>query len=217
MEEQGRVAEVRLSGAGARLVVRAELVLEDLEVGQSLCVDGVCLTAVEVGSGRLAVDVSEETLRRTTLGEKRAGSRCNLERAVRMGDRLGGHLVTGHIDGVGKVVDVRPENSSSWITIEAPREVMRYIISKGSVAVDGVSLTVAAKTRRNFSVAIIPHTARVTTLGALRVGQKVNLEADIIGKYVERFVAELVGKEALGPEGLTREFLIEHGFATERG
>ncbi|MFQ5893235.1 MAG: riboflavin synthase [Nitrospinota bacterium] len=210
IEAQGTIEAMTRRGDGVRVVLRAEAVVEELSVGGSLSVDGVCLTAVEVTKTSVAVDLSAETLRRTTLGSKKVGERCNLELPVRLGARMGGHLVTGHIDGVGVVAEVRPEAGSRWVTIEAPPEVMRYIVPKGSVAVDGISMTVAAHTARSFSMAVIPHTAEVTTLGVARVGTTVNLEADIIGKYVERFVAERAGEEAAG---LTREFLVKHGFA----
>lgn len=195
------------------MVIRSGAVLEELSVGDSLAVDGVCLTAVEASDNAVAVDLSEETLRRTTLGFKTVGDGCNIELPLRLGARLGGHLVTGHIDGVGKVADVRPEAGSSWVTIEAPPEVMRYIVAKGSVAVDGVSLTVADRLEGNFSVSIIPHTAEVTTLGAAQVGTPVNIEADLIGKYIERLLAERFGEEVSGPAGLANDFLVRHDLA----
>ena len=214
IEEQGIIeAATPRVGGGVRLIIRSGAVLEELSVGDSLAVDGVCLTAVEASDNAVAVDLSEETLRCTTLGSKKVGGRCNIELPLRLGARLGGHLVTGHIDGVGAVADVRPEASSSWVTIEAPPEVMRYIVPKGSVAVDGISLTVAACAEGSFSVSIIPHTAEVTTLGAAQVGTPVNIEADLIGKYVERFVAERFGDEVSDPTDLTKDFLVRHGLA----
>ncbi len=168
---------------------------------------------MEVATRDVTVELSEETLRRTTLGSKRTGSQANLERPLRLGDRLGGHLVTGHIDGVGTIKEVRPEAGGLWITIQAPPDVMRYIVPKGSVAVDGISLTVADQTEETFSVAVIPHTAQVTTLGSARVGTPVNLEGDLIGKYVERFVEKRFDGEVTGESRLTRTFLAEHGFA----
>jgi riboflavin synthase len=217
VEEQGTIEAIAGLGGGSRMVIRAASVVEDLDVGESISVDGVCLTAVEVARKTVAVDLSEETLRRTTLGSKRPGRRCNLERPLKLGARLGGHMVTGHIDGVGSVVEIRPEAEGLWVTVEAPSKVMRYIVTKGSVALDGISLTVAVLTDETFSVAIIPHTAEVTTIGSVRPGTRVNLEADIIGKYVERFVAERLGEGAPQGEGLTRDFLTEHGFAQPRG
>ena len=213
VEGQGSIEGISRRGSGAHFAVRAKTLMEELAEGDSLAVDGVCLTAVKVTDTTVTVDISEETMRRSTLGDKKIGSLCNLELPLRLGARLGGHLVTGHIDGVGSVVEVRPEANSLWVSIEAPPEVMRYIVSKGSVAVDGVSLTVADRAEKTFSVAIIPHTAEVTTLGTARVGTPVNLEADIIGKYVERFVAERLDGQARGSAGLTKDFLAQHGFA----
>lgn len=213
IEEQGAIEAITHRDDGVRFVVSTGALAKELEVGQSLAVDGVCLTAVEVSETNVALDLSAETLRRTTLGSKKVGSRCNLELPLRLGARLGGHLVTAHIDGVGVISDIRPEANSLWVTIEAPQEVMRYIVPKGSVAVDGVSLTVAAHTESSFSVALIPHTEEVTTLGAAKVGTAVNIEADIIGKYVERFVAERFSDEVSGSTGITKDFLVQHGFA----
>jgi riboflavin synthase len=211
VEEQGTIEAVTPRGeGGVRLVIRSEEVLEELSIGESLAVDGVCLTAVEASGGTVTVDLSEETLRRTILGSKTVGSRCNIELPLRLDARLGGHLVTGHIDAVGEVADVRPEAGSSWVTIEAPPEVMRYIVPKGSVAVDGVSLTVAACAEGSFSVSIIPHTAQVTTFGAAQVGTPVNIEADLIGKYVERLLAGRFGEEVSGPADLAKDFIVRH-------
>jgi len=213
IEEQGAIEAITHRDDGVRFVVSTGALAKELEVGQSLAVDGVCLTAVEVSETNVALDLSAETLRRSTLGSKKVGSKCNLELPMRLGARLGGHLVTAHIDGVGVISDIRPEANSLWVTIEAPQEVMRYIVPKGSVAVDGVSLTVAAHTESSFSVALIPHTEEVTTLGAVKVGTAVNIEADIIGKYVERFVAERFSDEVSGSTGITKDFLVQHGFA----
>lgn len=208
----GTIEAITGVGEGARMVLRVGVTAEDLSVGDSLSVDGVCLTAVEVGKSKVALELSRETLRRTTLGSKRIGSRCNLERPLKLGARLGGHMVTGHIDGVGEVVEVRPEANGLWVTVRGPQEVMRYIVEKGSVALDGISMTVAGTDEETFSVAVIPHTAKVTTLGEAGPGTAVNLEADIIGKYVERFVAARFGEDAPASPGLTEEFLTEHGF-----
>lgn len=213
VEEQGKVVAATPSPSGSRLVFMVGEIAKDLAVGDSLSVDGVCLTVVEVRKTKVAVDCSEETLRRSTLRFKRTGSRCNLERPLRLGARLGGHLVTGHVDGVGEVSEVRREGNGLWVTIDAPVEVMRYVVHKGSVAVDGISLTVAAMTDSSFSVAVIPHTATVTTLGAIKVGTAVNLEADIIGKYVERFVETRFGGDESGSSSLSKEFLAQHGFS----
>jgi riboflavin synthase len=189
VEEGGRVAEVHPADGGARLVITARAVLEGLEVGDSVAVNGACLTAVEVLPEGFAVDCVAETLRRTTLGGLGAGDPVNLERPMRLGDRLDGHLVQGHVDGVGRVRIARPEGDSTVLDVTAPPELLRYVVEKGSIAVDGVSLTVAGRSREGFSVALIPHTMAVTTLGPQAVGRDVNLEVDVVAKYVESLAA----------------------------
>jgi riboflavin synthase len=176
VEELGRVA-----AAGTRLRVEAEQVLDGARLGDSTAVNGCCLTLVALGDGWFEADVSEETLRRTTLGGLAPGDRVNLERPVRLSDRLGGHLVQGHVDGVGEVVAPAPD-----LQVRMPGDLARYVIQKGSITVDGVSLTVVDPTDDGFSVAVIPHTAEVTTLGRRQPGDRVNLEVDVIAKYVER-------------------------------
>ena len=181
VEELGEV--VRCSDG--RLLVRCQKVPEDFPVGASVAVNGVCLTVVENGGGSLAFDLSEETLHRTALSRLTAGSPVNLERPVTLTSRLGGHLVQGHVDGVGLVVDV---GRDGVVTIEAPSPLARYLVDKGSVAVDGVSLTITGVDGNRFTVALVPHTLEMTTLGRTQSGDPVNLEADVIAKYVERFL-----------------------------
>jgi len=185
VEEGGVVAAVAPGEQGARLWIAASVVLDGLEIGDSVAVSGACLTAVEIGPDGFAVDAVAETLRRTSLGDLRPGDRVNLERPMRLGDRLDGHLVQGHVDGVGRVAAARPEGESSVLEITAPPGLLRYVVEKGSVAVDGVSLTVAARLPEGFTVALIPHTMAVTTLGPQAVGRGVNLEVDVVAKYVE--------------------------------
>jgi riboflavin synthase len=180
VEELGEVAAMD----GGRLRVAASGVLEDAKTGDSIAVNGCCLTAVEVGPGWWEADVSDETLRRTTLGELAPGDRVNLERPVRAHDRLGGHIVQGHVDGVGEVVRPAPD-----LRVRLPRRLLRYVVEKGSIALDGVSLTVVDVLDDGVTVAIIPHTSEVTTLGAKRVGDHVNVEVDVTVKYVERLLA----------------------------
>jgi riboflavin synthase len=183
----------------ARLTVSCAAVAADAEPGVSVSVNGVCLTVVERGDGFLAFDLSEETLRRTALRRLRIGAGVNLERPVTMATRLGGHLVQGHVDGVGEVLDVRPDEvGGTWMRIGAPGELMRYLVEKGSVAVDGVSLTVAALDDDAFAVALIPHTLAVTTFGSAREGDPVNLEVDVIAKYVAQNVAQYVASYVKG-------------------
>jgi len=177
-------------------------VLDETKVGDSINVDGVCLTVVDVSGKNFSVDVVKETLMRTTLSKLRCRSKVNLERAVQLNGRFGGHFVTGHVDCVGKIV----KKTSSSITIQAPVEIMRYIFARSSIAVDGVSLTVVECSHNRFEIAIIPHTARMTSLGLKREGSPVNLEADFLGKQVESLLSHR--------EGITSEFLSKKGFMT---
>ena len=185
VEEVGAVVE----RAGSRLVVAASRVLEDTDLGASVAVNGACLTVVEVGGSRLRFDVGPETLARTALGDLTAGDRVNLERPMRLGGLVGGHLVQGHVDGVGTVAALTREADTARLTIEWRGEALApLLIPQGSVAVDGVSLTVARLGEREFEIMIIPHTLAATTLGALTPGKRVNLEMDMIGKYVQRIL-----------------------------
>ena len=190
IEAAGEVREIAPApGGGARLVIGAPGIAPALSVGDSLAVSGACLTAVEIAGDAVAVDCVAETLRRTALGGLRPGDRVNLERPLRVGDRLDGHLVQGHVDGVGRARAARPEGASTVLEVEAPADLLRYVVEKGSVAVDGVSLTVAARLPDAFAVALIPRTMEVTTLGPDAVGRAVNLELDVVAKYVEALVA----------------------------
>jgi len=186
VEERGAVLET----SGGRLVVSCRTVAEGSDVGASIAVNGVCLTVVERGAGTLAFDVTEETLARSALGRLRPSDPVNLERAVTLLTRLGGHLVQGHVDGVGTVTSLDPNGGGATMRVRAPGEVGRYLVEKGSVAVDGVSLTVAGlePDGETFGVAMIPHTLAATTLGSVRPGDPVNLEVDVIAKHVERLL-----------------------------
>lgn len=187
--------------------------LSDSRVGDSFCVSGACLTAVEVGVRSLTVELSEETLRRTTLGGLGVGRRVNLERALRLTDRLGGHLVTGHVDGIGVVLSRRSEGPSVRFEIQADSGVSRYLVEKGSICVDGVSLTLGECSGDRFAVYLIPHTLRGTTLQFLKVGDPVNLEADLIGKYVEKLLGLRESGRPRTAGGIGLDFLARHGFA----
>lgn len=189
VEEGGTVARVEPAEGGARLVIAARAVLDGLEVGDSVAVNGACLTAVAVDGDGFAVDAVAETLRRTNLGGVAVGDRVNLERPMRLGDRLDGHLVQGHVDGTGVVRGASPEGASTVLEIVAPSRLLRYVVEKGSITVDGVSLTVAGRLPDAFTVALIPHTMAVTTLGPQAVGRGVNLEVDVVAKYVEALAA----------------------------
>jgi riboflavin synthase len=189
VEEGGTVAEVRPGDGGARIAIGASVVIDGLAVGDSVAVNGACLTAVAVSGDGFAVDAVAETLRRTALGALAPGDRVNLERPLRAGDRLDGHIVQGHVDGVGEVTSVTPEGESAVLEVSAPEELMRYVVEKGSITVDGVSLTVAGRAPGAFRVALIPHTMSVTTLGPQALGRRVNVEVDVVAKYVEALVA----------------------------
>jgi riboflavin synthase len=185
VEELGRVREIEHAGDSIRLRVDASLVLGDLALGHSVSVDGVCLTVTGLHSDGFVVGLSPETLRRSTVGERQAGDAVNLERALAVGGRMGGHYVQGHVDGVGRILGRRPEGDSEIVTFSAPEALMPYIVMKGFVAVDGISLTVAERTPTTFSVALVAYTSDATVLGSKPVGASVNLEVDVIAKYVE--------------------------------
>lgn len=203
----GKLSGIRSSAAGTRMSFSTALDVADFSLGESVAVNGVCLTVDDIGSGGFSADVSPETLKRSTLGGLRQGDAVNLERALRPIDRLGGHFVLGHVDGVGRLSGKRSEGEFVTLSFTAPSGVRRYLVEKGSVAVDGVSLTVAALTGDGFTVAAIPHTLSKTTLGAANAGSEVNLEADVLGKYVEKL---LKGERQGG--GLTMEMLADGGF-----
>lgn len=190
VEEMGAVISLEKTLAGTRLTILASTVMGDLKIGDSVSVDGTCLTVVTKSERDFVVEISPETLSVTTLGHLAAGAPVNLERAMKLNERIGGHLVAGHVDGVGTIRSRHQEGNAIFFTIEAPAEILRYCIVKGSITVDGISLTINDVTDRGFSVAIIPHTAKVTTLGLKQVNDTVNLESDLIGKYVERLLQE---------------------------
>lgn len=189
VEAVGRIEQIVEAADGGRTFTITSP-FTDLALGESVCVSGVCLTVTRTSGAAFGADLSLETLRRTSFGDARAERRVNLERSLRLGDRLSGHLVFGHVDGVGRLEATTPEGDSALYRFSAPPEVSRYLVEKGSVTVDGVSLTVFACGGGSFTVAVIPHTAAVTTLGITPPGTAVHLEADMIGKYVEKFVGD---------------------------
>jgi riboflavin synthase len=207
VEGVGEITEMRRLAEGLRLAVAPPFPVAELALGESVAVSGACLTVVKVEGRAFQVEVSPETLARSTLSAKKVGDRVNLERALRLGDRLGGHLVTGHVDGLGVLKERRQGPEHLVLTFEMPASLAPLVIEKGSIAVDGVSLTVNAVLSHSFAVNIIPFTARDTTLANLKVGDQVNLETDIIGKYVARLLGPHLAKT-----GLTEEFLARHGF-----
>ena len=215
IEGLGTIRELRSAGPGKRLTVEADFFLDQTKIGDSIAVSGACLTAVALDGKRFQVDVSPETLAKTTFGRARIGERVNLERALRLSDRLDGHLVSGHIDGVGTVKDKKTAGNAVVVTIGVPESLLRYMITKGSVAVDGISLTINDCGRDSFTVSIIPHTAKVTSIGFKNTADYVNIETDMIGKYVERFVLEKhyhnKAKET-GETSIDMQFLAKTGF-----
>lgn len=188
IEEMGVVKTIDRNLQSIRLTLLAKTILDDLEIGDSVTVNGVCTTATALIESGFTVDLSPETARVTTLGGLKAGDPVNLERAMRIMDRIGGHLVSGHVEGVGVIRDRKQEENAIILTVEAPSDILKYCIKKGSIAVDGVSLTINSLTDRSVTLSIIPHTAKVTTLGLKEIGAPVNLESDLIGKYVERLI-----------------------------
>ena len=212
IEGTGKLKTIEPRGKDMRLSIQASFDLEGFQTGESVAVDGICLTVVSWQARAFTVDVSQETLSRSTLGQRSVGDEVNLERALRLGDRLGGHLVNGHVDGKARVMARKQRGDSLVFVFEVVAELGRYIIEKGSVAVNGVSLTVNRCDEQSFDVNIVPHTARVTTIGSLRVGDEVNIEVDIIGKYVERFVRPMQESDSPSTGGVDRGFLAKHGF-----
>ncbi|MDT8901495.1 riboflavin synthase [Anaeroselena agilis] len=212
VEELGRVKSMTRGARSVRLTVGAKAIMGDVKLGDSIAVNGTCLTVADYGDSWFTADVMPETVERTAMAGLKNGDVVNLERTLRVGDRLGGHIVSGHIDGVGIIRSKETNDNAVIVRIEAPAAVMRYIVAKGSIAIDGISLTVVAAGPDWFTVSLIPHTASVTTLGFKGVGAPVNLEADVIGKYVEKLLGLAPPQDAGGRVGLSAGFLAEHGF-----
>lgn len=211
IEETGEIVSNQKSSKSAILAIKGTMIFNDLKLGDSVAVNGVCLTVAELGSNIFKADVMNETLSRSNLGLLRTGSHVNLERAMRSDGRFGGHIVSGHIDGTGEIVSIRRDDNAVWITVSAPKNILKYIIEKGSIAIDGISLTVAKVTENDFSVSVIPHTGKSTTLLAKSIGSGVNLENDIVGKYIEKLInfdKTVVKNES----SITYEFLAKAGF-----
>ncbi len=210
VEELGKVKNIARGTKSVRLTVSGHKVLEDVKLGDSIAVNGTCLTVVDFSNSCFTADVMPETVDRTALSGLKPGDTVNLERTLRVGDRLGGHIVSGHIDGVGTILAKEQNDNAVIVRIGAGPEVMRYIIQKGSIAIDGTSLTVVAFGTDWFTVSLIPHTASMTTVGLKKTGEPVNLEADIIGKYVEKLLG--LSQAAKPVEKITLGFLEQHGF-----
>ncbi len=231
VEELGRVERITRGGTESRLIIGCSKVLEQIRIGDSIAVNGVCLTVVSFDKKSFTADVMNETFSRSSLGNLVTGSMVNLERAMAADGRFGGHIVSGHIDGTGKIASLRRDGNAIWFEISASPEIMELVVEKGSITIDGISLTVAKLGAKSFFVSIIPHTLTVTVLGRKRVGDVVNLENDMIGKYIKSFIAQgIVGSEyskemnvaGIGQKdyrkskteksGLSREKLLSYGF-----
>ena len=215
IEGLGNINGIRSTGRGKRLTIEADFALDQTKIGDSISVNGACLTAVAIDGRRFEVDVSPETLHVTTFDNAKVGDRVNLERSLRLSDRIDGHLVAGHIDGTGSIKQRAPLGNAVIVTIAVDESLSRYMIAKGSVAVDGISLTINDCDNSSFSVSIIPHTAKLTTIVFKSKGDRVNIETDMIGKYVERFVrgGPLERKsQTAGRPALDRDYLIKAGF-----
>jgi len=206
IEEIGEIVSVDRIGNGRRFSIRAKVVLDDVGIDASIAVNGCCLTVVDLRNDVFTVEAVEETLKKTTIGALQSGDRVNLERAMRLSDRLGGHLVLGHVDGVGRVTQIEPRSTSWMLTIQIPDMLSRYVIPVGSIALDGISLTAAETNADKVSVSIIPHTWEKTTLSQKQIGDTVNVEVDMIGKYVAKLFP------AAGSSKITEEWLKEKGF-----
>ena len=226
VEEIGTIKAIQKGRNSAILRIQAAKIMTDMHIGDSIAVNGICLTVTEFSASEFAADVMHETLNRTNLGQLRQGSCVNLERAMAANGRFGGHIVSGHVDGVGTVSNIQRDDNAIWYTISAGPEILRYIVEKGSITIDGTSLTVARVSDKDFAISAIPHTVAITILGQKKVGDKVNLENDIIGKYVEKllqggvqsswqqanFQSEASGAQKQEKSGITMEFLAANGF-----
>ena len=208
IEDKGKIARVEPKGQGKRLTIICPAGLTEINLGDSISVNGACLTVVDRKAQAIAVDLSGETLEKTTLGEAQEGQAVHLERALSLSDRFGGHLVTGHVDDIGVITEARKEGEFLKLRIRVPRAVSKYVIEKGSIAIDGVSLTVNESREEEIGVMLIPYTLEKTTLLDKRAGDRVNVEADLLGKYVEKLLDRRSGKAG----EITRAFLEEHGF-----
>lgn len=215
VEEVGSIKNVLAGGESGEIGIRAKKVLENTKIGDSIAVNGVCLTVTSLQADGFTADVMPETLRRTNLGKLKSGDPVDLERAMAADGRFGGHIVSGHIDGLGQIVQMRHEGNAVWVRIQAPAEILRLIVEKGSIAIDGISLTVASVSSDDFQVSIIPHTGSETILLKKKPGDQVNLENDIVGKYVQRLLGggNASDSSQKSSSNLTMEFLAQHGFS----
>ena len=215
IEEVGTIKKIQSGSHSAVLTIAAQKVLSDVHIGDSIAVSGICLTVTRAAHTDFTVDVMHETLDRSVLGSLKIGSAVNLERAVQLGGRLGGHIVAGHIDGTGTIADIQKDDNAVWFNIQTTPQILRYIVEKGSIAIDGISLTVATVSNSSFSVSVIPHTAACTTLCQRKKGEAVNLENDCVGKYIEKLMQPKPDTKADNKKvnsGLTMDFLKKYAF-----
>ena len=211
IEELGVVKSIAINGASGCITIKAKKVLEGTQLGDSIAVTGTCLTVTSINSDGFSADVMAETVKRTSLSQVGKGDLVNLERAMILNGRFGGHIVSGHIDGTGTITKYTKEENAIWVTIKAPDEILDLIVEKGSICIDGISLTVATVSDQDFQVSIIPHTAKETTLIHKKVGSLVNLENDIVGKYIKKLMENNQEEQAKKASGLTMEMLEEYG------
>ncbi len=215
IEGLGTIAKIRPSDRGKRLLIDADFPLDQTKIGDSIAISGVCVTVIIIAGKRFEIDISPETIAKTTFGTAKIGDRVNLERALRLSDRIDGHLVSGHIDGIGTIKDKKRTGNAIIVVIDVPEFLSRYMIMKGSVAVDGISLTINNRARDCFDVSIIPHTAKMTTIGLKKAGDYINIETDMIGKYIENFITEKSAnniKKETGQPSVDKQFLTKTGF-----
>ena len=212
VEEIGLIEGIKKGEKSSKILIKANKVLDNTQLGDSIAVNGVCLTVTNMFGDKFEADIMAETLRKSNLGNLDTGSEVNLERALSLQSRLGGHIVSGHIDGTGKIVSFINEDNAVWVTIEASSDILRYVIYKGSITIDGISLTVAYIDNNCFKVSIIPHTASETTLLRKKVGDTVNLECDLIGKYVEKLLGLENQKKEEKKSSISEDFLRMNGF-----
>lgn len=212
IEELGIIQEIKKGSKSSKLLIKANKVLENTKIGDSICTNGVCLTVASLKTNSFEADVMAETLRRSNLGDLKVGSKVNLERALSLQSRLGGHIVSGHIDGTGEIISLIKEDNATWVTIKTTNNILRYIVLKGSITIDGISLTVAYVDDKSFKVSIIPHTAQETTLLNKTNGDTVNLECDVISKYVEKLIGLKPMDKCNETISITEDFLKVNGF-----
>ena len=212
IEELGIIQEIKKGSKSSKLLIKANKVLENTKIGDSICTNGVCLTVASLKTNSFEADVMAETLRRSNLGDLKVGSKVNLERALSLQSRLGGHIVSGHIDGTGEIISLIKEDNATWVTIKTTNNILRYIVLKGSITIDGISLTVAYVDDKSFKCSIIPHTAQETTLLNKTNGDTVNLECDVISKYVEKLMGLKPVDKCNKSASITKDFLKINGF-----